>query len=102
MGNLLIYSAAASSYIWLRAQPCCQPRRASLGRKPIRRGGCASSLAMLPAAALHLPRFVRPVDTGRFFPNPMLPIALSDEAMREIIDAAALAPISRSRGGRAC
>ena len=35
--------------IWPRALPRCRPYRASHGRKPIRRGRCASSSALPPA-----------------------------------------------------
>ena len=50
MGNLLIYSAAGNFCIWPLALPRCRRCRALLGRKSIRRGQCASSLA-LPRAA---------------------------------------------------
>src|SRR6266481_2832712 len=49
MGNLLIYSAADDFYIWPPALPRCRPYRASHGRKPIRRGRCASSSPFLQA-----------------------------------------------------
>ena len=39
--------------IWPRALPRCRPCRASRGRKPIRRGRCASSSALPPAASRH-------------------------------------------------
>jgi len=48
MGNLLIYSAADNFCIWQRALPRSPPSRASLGRKPIRHGPCAS-LVPFPA-----------------------------------------------------
>jgi len=38
----LIYSAVDNFYIWQRALPRCRSRRMSQGRKPIRRGRCAS------------------------------------------------------------
>ena len=37
--------------IWPRALPRCRPCRASRGRKPIRRGRCASSSATAPGGA---------------------------------------------------
>ena len=37
--------------IWPRALPRCRPSRASRGRKPIRRGRCASSSALPPGGA---------------------------------------------------
>ena len=37
--------------IWPRALPRCRPCRASLGRKPIRRGRCASSSAFAAGGA---------------------------------------------------
>src|SRR6516162_4967030 len=51
MGNLLIYSAAEIFCIWPRARPRCRRPRASLGRKPIRRGRCASS-SVIPLAVV--------------------------------------------------
>ena len=50
LGNILIYSAADNFCIWQRALPRSRPCRASQGRKPIRRGRCASSSALPPAA----------------------------------------------------
>jgi hypothetical protein len=49
-GNLLIYSAAETFSIWPRALPRCRPSHASLGRKPTRRGRCASSPPRAPPA----------------------------------------------------
>jgi len=39
----LLGGAAEIFCIWLRALSCCRPSRASRGRKPIRRGRCAST-----------------------------------------------------------
>ena len=54
MGNLLIYSAADNFCIWPRALPRCRPCRASRGRKPIRRGRCASSSALPPGRRIDI------------------------------------------------
>jgi hypothetical protein len=51
MGNLLIYSAAEIFCIWQRVVPRSGPYRGLRGRKPFRRGLCASSSVMPPAAA---------------------------------------------------
>jgi tripartite-type tricarboxylate transporter receptor subunit TctC len=56
MGNLLIYSAAANSCIWLRARPRCRRSRGSRGRKLIHHGRCALSPPRLLAAC---PTFLR-------------------------------------------
>jgi hypothetical protein len=50
MGNLLIYSAADNFCIWPPALPRCRLSRVSHGRKPIRRGRCASSSPRPPPA----------------------------------------------------
>ena len=44
-------SPPQTSCIWPRALPHCRPCRASRGRKPIRRGRCARSLAFPPGGA---------------------------------------------------
>jgi hypothetical protein len=67
MGNLLIYSAAEIFCIWLRARPRCQLCPASLGRKSIRRGRCAS-LSALPLAGRPIARLIAQWLSGLWLP----------------------------------
>ena len=77
--------------IWQRALPRCRPCRASRGRKPIRRGRCASSSA-IPAGG---------ADRHHRSPDRSMAVGAARPAIRRR-ESAGRRQQYRHRGGRAC